>query len=55
MNRLGHAHVDVHRELEHYFISGQHDDLWGALKTLGIDAVTAPKNGWNQWCTSRKP
>ena len=43
MNRLRHGYVDLHPELEPYFITGLHDDLFGALQTLGIDDVTAPK------------
>ena len=43
MNRLRHGYVDLHPELEQYFITSQHDDLYGALQTLGIDAVSAPK------------
>ncbi len=41
MNRLRHAYLDLHPELEPYFITGSHDDLSGALRTLGIDVVTA--------------
>jgi hypothetical protein len=37
MNRLRHAYLEVHPELEPYFITGVHDDLPGALRTLGID------------------
>src|SRR5437879_7047067 len=43
MNRLRHGYVDLHPELEQYFITSKHDDLYGALQTLGIDAVNAPK------------
>src|SRR5207302_7825603 len=43
MNRLRHGYVDLHPELEQYFITSPHDDLFGALQTLGIDDVTAPK------------
>ena len=41
MNRLRHGYLDLHPELEPYFITGSHDDLLGALKTLGLDAATA--------------
>jgi hypothetical protein len=41
MNRLRHGYLDVHPELEQYFVTGSHDDLRGALRTLGIDAATA--------------
>src|SRR5712691_13134401 len=43
MNRLRRGYVDLHPELEQYFITSPHDDLYGALQTLGIDAVSAPK------------
>ena len=43
MNRLRHGYVDLHPQLEQYFITSPHDDLYGALQTLGIDAVSAPK------------
>src|SRR2546429_8124747 len=43
MNRLRHGYVDLHPELEQYFITSPHDDLFGALQTLGIDDVSAPK------------
>src|SRR2546423_9203201 len=43
MNRLRHGYVDLHPELEQYFVTSPHDDLYGALQTLGIDAVSAPK------------
>ena len=41
MNRLRHGYLDLHPELEQYFITGSHDDLLGALRTLGLDAATA--------------
>src|SRR3989475_4240827 len=43
MNRLRHGYVDLHPELERYFITSPYDDLFGALQTLGIDSVSAPK------------
>jgi hypothetical protein len=43
MNRLRHGYVDLHPEIEQYLITSPHDDLWGALQTLGIDDVTAPR------------
>ena len=39
MNRLRHAYLELHPELEPYFIASPHDDLRGALQTLGIDDV----------------
>ena len=41
MNRLRHAYVDLHPELEQYFIASAYDDLPGALQTLGIEDVRA--------------
>lgn len=45
MNRLRHAYLDLHPELEPYFTTSQHDDLPGALQTLGLDRVNAPTLG----------
>ena len=41
MNRLRHAYLELHPELEPYFVASPYDDLRGALQTLGIDDVTA--------------
>jgi hypothetical protein len=41
MNRLRHAYLELHPELEPHFIASQYDDLHGALQTLGIDNLTA--------------
>src|SRR5690242_15864484 len=41
MNRLRHAYLQIHPELEPNFISSPHDDLAGALRTLGLDPVAA--------------
>lgn len=41
MNRLRHAYLELHPELESHFTTSPHDDLGGALQTLGIDDVTA--------------
>ena len=41
MNRLRHGYLAVHPDLEQYFSTGSHDDLPGALRTLGIDVETA--------------
>ena len=41
MNRLRHGYLELHPELEPNFITGSHDDLPGALRTLGIAAETA--------------
>jgi hypothetical protein len=45
MNRLRHAYVDLHPELEQYFITSPYDDLPGALQTLGIDVAAGPRLG----------
>ena len=42
MNRLRHAYLELHPELEANFIASPYDDLRGALVTLGIDEMTAP-------------
>jgi hypothetical protein len=41
MNRLRHAYIELHPELEPHFITSPFDDLHGALRTLGIDEVAA--------------
>jgi hypothetical protein len=41
MNRLRRGYFDLHPELEPYFITGAHDDLLGALRTLGLEAATS--------------
>lgn len=40
MNRLRHAYLEMHPELEPHFIASQYDDLRGALQTLGLDSMT---------------
>jgi hypothetical protein len=45
MNRLRHAYVDLHPELEQYFITSPYDDLPGALQTLGIDITAGRRLG----------
>ena len=37
MNRLRHAYIELHPELEANFITSPYDDAPGALRTLGID------------------
>jgi len=37
MNRLRHAYLELHPELEPHFMTSQYDDSIGALRTLGID------------------
>jgi hypothetical protein len=41
MNRLRHAYLELRPELERYFITSPHDDLAGALQTLGVDHSSA--------------
>lgn len=49
MNRLRHAYLKMHPELEPYFITGSHDDLAGALKTLGLEPSAGHTlGGWIQ-------
>jgi hypothetical protein len=38
MNRLRSAYLELHPELEPHFVASPHEDLPGALQTLGIDA-----------------
>jgi MFS family permease len=45
MNRLRHAYLELHPELEPYFITSQFDDLQGNLQTLGLAPATAPLLG----------
>jgi hypothetical protein len=45
MNRLRHAYLELHPELEPYFIAGQYDDLPGALQTLGYPTATSRRVG----------
>ena len=45
MNRLRHAYLELHPELEPFFITSSHDDLVGALKTMGLDPPSAPTLG----------
>src|SRR6195256_760380 len=39
MNRLRNAYLELHPELEPHFLTSPHDDLRGALQTLGISAT----------------
>jgi hypothetical protein len=45
MNRLRHAYIDLHPELERYFTTSPYDDLNGALQTLGYQMVTGRRLG----------
>ena len=37
MNRLRRGYLDMHPELEPYFLTGSHDDLGGLMLTLGMN------------------
>lgn len=37
MNRIRNGYLELHPELEPYFITSPHDDMRGALVTLGLD------------------
>jgi hypothetical protein len=41
MNRLRNAYIELYPELAPHFITSPHDDLPGALQTLGIEDVSA--------------
>jgi len=45
MNRLRRAYLDLHPELEAYFITGGYDDLRGALQTIGYTMATGRRVG----------
>src|SRR5712664_2735977 len=45
MNRIRHAYLELHPELEPNFITSPYDDLTGALHTLGLDPSSAPSLG----------
>jgi hypothetical protein len=40
-NRIRHAYLELHPELEPHFVASRYEDLPGALQTLGIDDLTA--------------
>jgi hypothetical protein len=41
MNRIRHAYIELHPELQQHFVASPYDDLPGALQTLGIDDMGA--------------
>jgi hypothetical protein len=45
MNRLRHAYLQLHPELEPNFMTSPFDDLHGAMQTLGIDARNSASLG----------
>ena len=51
MNRLRHAYLEMHPELEAYFVTSPYDDAAGALQTLGIEHTTMAGAGAVQYFT----
>jgi len=45
MNRLRHAYLDLHPELDSNFTTSPHDDLRGVLQTLGVEPLGASRIG----------
>jgi hypothetical protein len=45
MNRIRHAYIEMHPELEPHFVTSPYDDLPGALQTLGINVLAGPLLG----------
>ena len=45
MNRLRHAYLELHPELESNFITSPYDDVPGALQTLGVDTKASRRVG----------
>jgi hypothetical protein len=45
MNRLRHAYLELHPELESNFITSSYDDVPGALQTLGINVTASRRLG----------
>ena len=45
MNRLRHAYLELHPELERNFITSSYDDVPGALQTLGINVTASRRLG----------
>ena len=45
MNRLRHAYLELHPELEPNFTTSTHDDLPGVLQTLGVEPLGASRIG----------
>jgi hypothetical protein len=45
MNKIRHAYLEMHPELAPNFITSPHDDLPGALQTLGLGPASAPSLG----------
>ncbi len=45
MNRLRHAYLELHPELEPFFVTSPYDDLPGALQTIGYPLATGRRVG----------
>jgi hypothetical protein len=45
MNRLRHAYLELHPELEPYLTAGHYDDLPGALQTIGYPTISRRRVG----------
>ena len=45
MNRLRHAYLEMHPELESVFVTSPYDDVPGALRTLGINVTAGRRLG----------
>jgi len=45
MNRLRHAYLELHPELEPFFVTSPYDDLTGALQTIGYPPATGRRVG----------
>jgi len=45
MNRIRHAYLEMHPELEPHFMASRYDDVPGALQTLGIDVTAGRRVG----------
>ena len=42
MNRIRHAYLELHPELEDYFVTSQYDDLRGIMSTLSFRSAPGP-------------
>jgi hypothetical protein len=40
MNRIRHAYLEMHSDLEAYFVTSPYDDAAGAVQTPGIEQTT---------------
>ena len=44
MNRLRHAYLEMHPELEKYFVAGWNDDARGISMTMGLEHLPSPSS-----------